>query len=41
VSPHPKSWRGSARCRALDRGDRRMCLRCHITRDEVGCDWSK
>ena len=40
ISPHPSSWRGSARCRALDRGDRRMCLRCHVTPSEVGCDWS-
>lgn len=40
VSPHPKGWRGSARCRALDSGNRRMCLRCHITREELGCDWS-
>jgi Cytochrome c7 and related cytochrome c len=41
ASPHPPSWRGSARCRALDRGNRRMCLRCHITQDELGCDWHK
>jgi hypothetical protein len=40
VSPHPSTWRGSARCRALDRGDRRMCLRCHVSASEVGCDWS-
>lgn len=39
ASPHGKGWRGSARCRALDRGNRRMCLRCHITQDELGCDW--
>jgi len=37
---HPPNWRGSARCRALDRGNRRMCLRCHVTQDEVGCDWT-
>jgi hypothetical protein len=41
ASPHPPGWRSSARCRALDRGNRRMCLRCHVTQDEVGCDWSK
>jgi hypothetical protein len=40
ASPHPAGWRGSARCRALDRGDRRMCLRCHIAQNELGCDWS-
>jgi hypothetical protein len=40
VSPHGRGWRGSARCRALDRGNRRMCLRCHVTADELGCDWS-
>ena len=39
ASPHPRGWRGSARCEALDRGNRRMCLRCHITQDELGCDW--
>lgn len=41
ASPHPANWRGSAHCRALDRGNRRMCLRCHITADELGCDWRK
>jgi hypothetical protein len=41
ISPHPAGWRGSLRCRMLDRGNRRMCLRCHITQDELGCDWSK
>lgn len=39
VSPHPKDWRGSARCKALDRSNRRMCLRCHIAQNELGCDW--
>ena len=41
VSPHPANWRNSSRCRALDRGNRRMCLRCHVTDDELGCDWTK
>jgi hypothetical protein len=40
ASPHPRGWRGSARCEALDRGNRRMCLRCHITQDELGCNWA-
>jgi hypothetical protein len=39
ISPHPPRWRGSARCRSLDRGNRRMCLRCHVTQNELGCDW--
>ncbi|MDX2091702.1 MAG: cytochrome c3 family protein [Kofleriaceae bacterium] len=39
ASPHGPNWTGSARCRALDRGNRRMCLRCHITQEELGCDW--
>jgi hypothetical protein len=38
-SPHGPGWRNSARCKALDRGNRRMCLRCHVTGDEIGCDW--
>lgn len=41
ANPHGAGWRGSARCKALDRGNRRMCLRCHVTADEIGCDWSK
>jgi hypothetical protein len=41
ISPHPPNWRGSTRCEMLDRGNRRMCLRCHITNDELGCQWSK
>ena len=40
ISPHPRAWRGSVQCRALDRGNRRMCLRCHTSAEELGCDWS-
>ena len=40
ASPHPAGWRNSARCKALDSGNRRMCLRCHVTQDELGCGWS-
>lgn len=39
ASPHGAGWRGSARCRSLDKSNRRMCLRCHVTQDELGCDW--
>ena len=40
ISPHPPGWRSSTRCRALDSHDRRMCLRCHVAANEVGCDWT-
>ncbi len=40
VSPHPRGWRNSSRCKAMDRRNRRMCLRCHVTDDELGCGWS-
>jgi hypothetical protein len=40
ISPHPRGWRGSAKCKAMDRKNRRMCLRCHVTAAEVGCGWS-
>jgi hypothetical protein len=40
ITPHPPGWRGSSRCRALDRGNRRMCLRCHVAVEEIGCDWT-
>jgi Cytochrome c7 and related cytochrome c len=39
VDPHPVGWRGSARCEALARRAGRMCLRCHLTPAERGCDW--
>jgi hypothetical protein len=39
ASPHPAGWRNSAQCEAMDRRNRRMCLRCHVTAAEVGCDW--
>lgn len=41
ISPHGPGWSGSARCKALDRGNRRACLRCHVTPDELGCDWRR
>lgn len=40
ISPHPRNWRGSLQCRALDRSNRRMCTRCHTTPAELGCDWA-
>lgn len=39
ISPHPSNWRGSAQCKSMDRANRRMCLRCHVTQDQLGCDW--
>ena len=38
VNPHPPGWRGSARCEALVKRTRRMCLRCHIGADDARCD---
>jgi hypothetical protein len=38
INPHPPGWRGSARCEALAKRNRRMCLRCHIGEDEARCD---
>jgi hypothetical protein len=40
ASPHPRGWRGSARCRDLQQKNGRMCLRCHVQASEAGCDWS-
>ncbi|MCE9579627.1 MAG: hypothetical protein K8W52_41285 [Deltaproteobacteria bacterium] len=39
-NPHGRGWRGSARCEALARRNGRMCLRCHVTAAETGCDWA-
>lgn len=39
-NPHGPGWRGSARCQALAKRNGRMCLRCHISTAEIGCDWS-
>lgn len=38
VSPHGPGWRGSSRCRALAAKNGRMCLRCHVQLEPVGCD---
>jgi hypothetical protein len=38
INPHPPGWRGSARCEALVKRAKRMCLRCHIGEDEARCD---
>lgn len=40
ISPHPRGWRNSSRCKAMDKRNRRVCLRCHVTDDEIGCGWS-
>jgi len=36
ANPHPRDWRGSRKCQALVKRNRRMCLRCHIERT-IGC----
>lgn len=41
INPHPRDWRGSRRCEALFARARRMCLRCHVTPAELGCDWQR
>jgi Cytochrome c7 and related cytochrome c len=38
---HPPGWRGSAQCEALAKRAGRMCLRCHVTADQVGCNWTQ
>ena len=40
ATPHPRGWRNSTQCEALDQRNRRMCLRCHVSAAEVGCNWS-
>jgi len=40
-NPHPAGWRGSAQCQALAKRAGRMCLRCHVSPEQVGCDWSR
>ena len=36
ANPHPRNWRGSRRCEALVKRNKRMCLRCHVDAN-VGC----
>ena len=38
VSPHPRNWSNSRRCRALAERNPRLCLRCHVDFREVSCD---
>ena len=39
ANPHPASWAGSPRCKALAARAGRMCLRCHSSLEEVHrCD---
>jgi len=37
LSPHPPGWAASRRCRALLSRNPRVCLRCHLTPDELRC----
>ncbi len=39
VNPHGPGWRNSARCEALASRNPRVCTRCHITEEEIGCDF--
>lgn len=37
ISPHPRDWRGSRRCQALIKRNKRMCLRCHTEARALDC----
>jgi hypothetical protein len=37
VNPHPRTWRGSARCESLAARNGRLCLRCHVDMAEADC----
>jgi hypothetical protein len=39
VNPHPRTWRGSRRCRSLASRNGRVCLRCHVDAAEANCDY--
>jgi hypothetical protein len=37
INPHPRDWRGSRRCEALLKRNKRMCLRCHVEAAPLSC----